>query len=202
MLGPGQAIRDLKHQFDELAAEFALTFIVGEIVAAILAAPTAGGSEAAGQAAEAAEAGGVTARAVALVRQFIAAVVTRMRAIGTAMKDLARVLPKAVRQAAGLSEEGRLAADPKIRQEAYDYATTEAKLTHVIDPEKHKFGWLVESAGGRTQAMRRIIDSLLEGSDLPESGYFQVERIIDGQQVTIRGAVVNGVPKISTAFVP
>ncbi|GAA4624369.1 hypothetical protein GCM10023196_024230 [Actinoallomurus vinaceus] len=99
-----QAIRDLKHQFVELAAEFALTFVIGEIISAILAAPTLGGSEAAGQAAEAAEAGGITARATALLRQFIAAVVARMKAVGTALKDLARVLPKAEREASGLAK--------------------------------------------------------------------------------------------------
>ncbi|GAB3987477.1 hypothetical protein GCM10029978_106450 [Actinoallomurus acanthiterrae] len=105
-----QAIRDLKHQFEELAAEFALTFVIGQVLAAIFAAPTAGGSEAAGQAAEAAEAGGITARATALLRQFIAAVVARMKTVGTALKDLARVLPKAEREASGLgkaAEEGR-----------------------------------------------------------------------------------------------
>ena len=197
-----QAIRELKHQFEELAAEFALTFIIGEIIAAILAAPTAGGSEAAGQAAEAAEAGGITARAMALLRQFIAAVMTRMKSIGTALKDLARVLPKAARESAGLPEEGGFAVNPKIRQEAYDYATREAKLAHVVDPEKHKLGWLVEATGGRTQAMKKLIDSLFSGDGLPDSGPFEVIRIIDGQEVTIRGAVVNGVPKIGTAFMP
>jgi hypothetical protein len=99
-----QAIRDLKHQFDELAAEFALTFIIGQVLAAFLAAPTAGGSEAAGQAAEAAEAAGITARAMALLRQFIGAVVVRMKTVGSALGDLARVLPTAQREAAGLAK--------------------------------------------------------------------------------------------------
>ena len=105
-----QAIRDLAHQFEELAAEFALTFAIGEIISAILAAPTLGGSEAAGQAAEAAEAGGITARAMALLRQFIAAVVARMKTVTTALKELAGVLPKAEREASGLTkavEKGR-----------------------------------------------------------------------------------------------
>lgn len=99
-----QAIRDLKHQFDELAAEFALTFIIGQLLAAFLAPPTAGGSEAAGQVAEAAEEAGITVRAMALLRQFIAAALARMKTVGTALKDLARALPKAEREAAGLSD--------------------------------------------------------------------------------------------------
>jgi hypothetical protein len=62
-----------------------------------LAAPTAGGSEVAGQAAEAAAEGGITARAMALLREFIAAVVARMKAVETTLKDLAEVLPKSER---------------------------------------------------------------------------------------------------------
>lgn len=99
-----QAIRDLKHQFDQLAFEFALTFIIGELVAAVMAAPTAGGSEVAEQTAQAAEAGGITARAMALLRQFISAVLGRMKTVATALKDLARVVPKTEREAADLSE--------------------------------------------------------------------------------------------------
>jgi hypothetical protein len=104
-----QAIRELKYRFEELAFEFALTFVIGQAIAAILAAPSLGGSEAAGQAAEAAEAGGITARAMALLREFVAAALTRMKTVGTALKDLARVLPKAEREAAGLSRGERFA---------------------------------------------------------------------------------------------
>lgn len=95
-----QSIRDLKYQFEELAFEFALTFIIGQIASAVLAPPTAGGSEAAGQTAEAAAEAGITDRAMALLRQFIAATATRMKTVGAAVKDLARVLPGARRAAA------------------------------------------------------------------------------------------------------
>ncbi|GAA1332434.1 hypothetical protein GCM10009660_06910 [Catellatospora bangladeshensis] len=50
--------------------------------------------------------------------------------------------------------------------------------------------------------MRRIVDSLGDVSDLPAAGRFEVGRVIDGENVTIRGAVVNGVPGIDTAFNP
>ncbi|HEY2579049.1 MAG TPA: hypothetical protein VGI74_22300 [Streptosporangiaceae bacterium] len=86
--------------------------------------------------------------------------------------------------------------------QAYDYANTEAKLSHIIDPAKHGFADLVASAGGRSEAMRLIIDSLGGGQDLPAAGPFAVTRIINGVQVVIRGAMVDGIPKIGTAFIP
>ncbi|WP_139238228.1 hypothetical protein [Streptomyces aidingensis] len=57
-------------------------------------------------------------------------------------------------------------------------------------------------AGRREQAMRRIVDSLGDVSDLPAAGRFEVSRVIDGENVTIRGVVVNGIPRIGTAFNP
>ncbi|MFT2016417.1 polymorphic toxin-type HINT domain-containing protein [Streptomyces sp. 796.1] len=91
---------------------------------------------------------------------------------------------------------------PEILDETYKSASTPAKLEHVIDPEKHGFADLVARSGGREQAMRRIVDSLGDASDLPAGGRFEVGRVIDGENVTIRGAVVNGVPRIGTAFNP
>lgn len=87
-------------------------------------------------------------------------------------------------------------------QQATDYATSESKLAHIIDPDKHGFGDVVQAAGGRTEAMQAIVDSLNDGSDLPTSGVFEVSRTIYGESVTIRGAVVDGVPRIGTAFIP
>lgn len=86
-------------------------------------------------------------------------------------------------------------------QEAYEYANTEAKLTHIIDPAKHGFADLVEATGGRSQAMKLIVDSLGAGQDLPASGPFVATRMVNGAEVTIRGAMVNGIPKIGTAFI-
>ena len=87
-------------------------------------------------------------------------------------------------------------------QQAQDYASSASKIEHVIDPAKHNFGDLVEAAGGRSEAMQQIVAGLSDGAGLPESGPFEVTRTIQGEAVTIRGAVVNGVPKIGTAFIP
>jgi hypothetical protein len=50
--------------------------------------------------------------------------------------------------------------------------------------------------------LRSILDSLEGATDLPERGVYEVSRVVDGQAVTIRGAVVNGVPRLGTAFNP
>ncbi len=87
-------------------------------------------------------------------------------------------------------------------QQAQDYASSAQKMEHVLDPGKHNFGDLIQAAGGRSEAMQQIVGSLSDGAGLPESGPFEVTRTIQGEVVTIRGAVVNGVPKIGTAFIP
>ncbi|WP_229816322.1 RHS repeat-associated core domain-containing protein [Streptomyces lucensis] len=93
----------------------------------------------------------------------------------------------------------------KCTQEALDKAfemdNTPRKLEHVIDPPKHGFERIVENSGGRAEAFRRIVNSLGDGDDLPEAGGFVVDRTIDGETVTIRGAMVNGVPRVGTAFI-
>jgi hypothetical protein len=75
-------------------------------------------------------------------------------------------------------------------------------MSHVLDPAKHGLGDLVDEAGGRPEAMRVIVNSLQGGDGLPANGPFEVTRTINGQEITIRGAIVNGVPKIGTAFDP
>ncbi|MFC6014101.1 hypothetical protein [Nocardia lasii] len=85
---------------------------------------------------------------------------------------------------------------------AYDAALTEKVMHHVLDPEKHGFGDLIEESGSREGAMRRIVDSLDDKDDLPDAGQYEVGRVINGESVTIRGAVIDGVPRISTAFIP
>ena len=86
--------------------------------------------------------------------------------------------------------------------DAFNAANTPEKLGHIIDPAKHGFDDIVEQAGGRSEAMREITDSLRCSCGLPTTGRFEVQRVIYGETVTIRGAIVNGVPRIGTAFVP
>lgn len=87
-----------------------------------------------------------------------------------------------------------------VLDEAFRLANTPDKLTHVIDPPKHGFQNLVTAAGGRSEAMGAIVGSLRPGG-LPATGRFEVQRVVYGETVTIRGAIVNGIPRIGTAFV-
>ncbi|WP_405692724.1 Hint domain-containing protein [Streptomyces sp. NBC_01185] len=87
-------------------------------------------------------------------------------------------------------------------EEAWPTWNTPANLEHVIDPAKHGFGDLVAKAGGREQALRAIMNSLKGAKDLPAAGRYEVSRVIEGETVTIRGAIVNGVPRLGTAFIP
>ena len=74
------------------------------------------------------------------------------------------------------------------------------KLSHVFDP-KHNFGPLVETHGSEAGAMEQIVRSL-DGAGLPSSGIFGVTTQVGGQSVVVRGAVVDGVARIGTAFTP
>ena len=67
---------------------------------------------------------------------------------------------------------------------------------------KHNLDNFVSSSGGEDAAMDKIIDSV---QGVPDGIYGKTNplvRTIDGQTITIRGAVINGVFKISTAFIP
>jgi hypothetical protein len=61
---------------------------------------------------------------------------------------------------------------------------------------------LLSKAGSEANIIRRLYLSLGQAGSLPASGVF--EKVVDiyGYNVTIRGAVVNGVPRIATAFIP
>jgi hypothetical protein len=85
---------------------------------------------------------------------------------------------------------------------AYNSASTENRMVHILDRPEHGLQDLVNAAGGRPEAMRVIVNSLQDGDGLPANGVFELTRTINGQQITIRGAMLNGVPKIGTAFDP
>ena len=193
-----------------------LTTIIG-VAATIF---TGGGSDAAAGAADEAEVaavvGDVAAETSASVEADVGAVIADdLVATVEAAADDAPAVQTAEAETVGVeggvqdslekalaSAEGENPLTSEQLQQAYDYANTESKLAHIIDPAKHGFADLVQTAGGRSEAMKLIVDSLGAGQDLPASGPFAVTRIIDGSEVVIRGAMVNGIPKIGTAFIP
>ncbi|GAA3204007.1 hypothetical protein ACFO1B_42640 [Dactylosporangium siamense] len=68
--------------------------------------------------------------------------------------------------------------------EAFNLANTPDNLGHAIDPAKHGLEDIVQAAGGRSEAMRDI----------------EVQRVIYDQTITIRGEMVDGVPRTGTAL--
>ncbi|MET9557351.1 polymorphic toxin-type HINT domain-containing protein [Streptomyces sp. NPDC006645] len=94
----------------------------------------------------------------------------------------------------------------KQLDEAYEANNTEKVLDHVFNKEDHGFQDLVRNSGGREGAMKKIVDSLGDGPMTQKPGgrpgEFELDRVIDGETVTIRGRMVNGVVRISTAFIP
>jgi hypothetical protein len=80
-----------------------------------------------------------------------------------------------------------------------DDALRPDKLDHIFDP-KHNFQPLVQQFGSREAALEQIVRSI--GGPLPKAGRFEIAQSIGGQPVIIRGAVVDGIPRIGTAFTP
>ncbi len=86
-------------------------------------------------------------------------------------------------------------------ESAWKTWNTEENLVHVIDVAKHGFSDIIAKAGGREQALRLVMDSLHGATDLPPGGFYEVTRVIEGEVVTIRGVVIDGVPRLGTAFI-
>lgn len=97
--------------------------------------------------------------------------------------------------ASGVGAETASTAD----QAAYDYATQADKLDHIF-AAKHNFDPLVQQFGSREAVVQQMLNGL-KGLT-PATGTFEQTIQIGGQQVVVRGAVVNGVVKIGTAFTP
>jgi hypothetical protein len=84
-------------------------------------------------------------------------------------------------------------------QAALDHATAASKLDHVF-AAKHNFDPLVEQFGSREAVVREFLNGLRGLT--PASGTLEQQLVVGGQTVIVRGAVLNGVVKIGTAFTP
>ena len=91
------------------------------------------------------------------------------------------------------------AAASGAADEALGYATRAEKLDHIF-VDKHNLWSLVQKFGSREAVVKQMLSSV-EGLT-PASGTFEETVIIGGQTVVVRGAVVNGVTKLGTAFTP
>ena len=84
-------------------------------------------------------------------------------------------------------------------QAAYEYATQMDKLDHIF-AAKHGLDSLLRVFGSREAAIQEILNGL-EGLT-PATGVFEVPITVGGQNVVVRGAVLNGIVKLGTAFTP
>lgn len=82
---------------------------------------------------------------------------------------------------------------------AYDYATSASKLDHIF-AAKHGFDPLIEQFGSREAVVQEMLNGVRGLT--PASGIFAETVTIGGQEVVVRGAVVDGVVKLGTAFTP
>lgn len=83
--------------------------------------------------------------------------------------------------------------------DALAYATRAEKLDHVF-VARHNLDPLVHQLGSREAVVQQMLNSV-KGLT-PASGTFEIPVTIGGQTVVVRGAVVDGVTKIGTAFTP
>jgi hypothetical protein len=75
------------------------------------------------------------------------------------------------------------------------------KLNHSFGKASHGLDGLVEQLGGR-QAAYEALQNATAAATRGTAGPFQVTVQVGGENVVVRGAVVNGIVKIGTAFKP
>jgi hypothetical protein len=80
-----------------------------------------------------------------------------------------------------------------------EYNIRPERLDHTF-ADKHKLDGVVQKAGSREEAVRQMLERL-GGMNLPNGKFIEVVTV-QGEQVTVRGFIDNGVIKIGTAFIP
>lgn len=89
----------------------------------------------------------------------------------------------------------------EVRQGIASTFANANNFSHIM-ASKHGLDVLLPKAGSEANVIRRLYLSLGQTGSLPASGVFVKVVNIYGYDVTIRGAVVNGIPRIGTAFIP
>jgi hypothetical protein len=121
------------------------------------------------------------------------------QSIPTALTNLASTIP-AGRVASTLN----LATDVGLTEIRRGIASTLANpnsMSHIF-ASKHNLNILISKAGSEANIIRRLYLSLGQSGSLPLSGTFEVSLNVYDQNVIVRGAMINGVPRIGTAFIP
>ena len=78
----------------------------------------------------------------------------------------------------------------------------ENDVRHIFENTTHNLGPLVNRLGGRENTIRAVLNAA--NGRLPANGgiFTNLPINVGGQTVILRGRVVNGVPRISTMFIP
>jgi RHS repeat-associated protein len=100
-----------------------------------------------------------------------------------------------------VSSEAKVAA--KALDEARRLAADANKLHHIFGKAEHKLGDVVAHFGSPEKAFEAIksaTDASVKADQL--TGIFETAVQVGGANVTVRGAVVDGVVKIGTAYIP
>lgn len=72
------------------------------------------------------------------------------------------------------------------------------KLRHIFGKPQHNLGPLTKELGGQEALIREAVLAVPRGT----TGAFEVTTRLGRYDLTVRGRVVNGVPRIGTVFVP
>ena len=88
-----------------------------------------------------------------------------------------------------------------IRQGIAKTLANPNSISHIL-ASKHNLNLLLSKAGSEANIIRRLYLSLGQSGALPAAGKFEINVAIYGNNVTVRGAVVDGIPRIGTAFIP
>lgn len=76
------------------------------------------------------------------------------------------------------------------------------KINHIFNQARHNLASLVTRLGGQENTVRSVLNTLNSAGNLPVSGLFERTISIGGTNVTVRGIVQEGFPKIATMFIP
>jgi hypothetical protein len=205
-----QAIDDAHSKILHEMAVLGGTIVVTEVVAAVLIPFTAGASEAVSKVVDVARLTATGARIASIIREFrIAAELSALPTVSAAgaaartVSELAALLSARVRIFLG-EVTGKTAAELEAKVDhELSKALADGTLEYVFrNAAGHDFTRILESYGGDKVAVLRQILVQLQ-TKTPVAGVFnQIPVTIAGETVLVNGAVVNGVIRIGSAWLP
>ena len=76
------------------------------------------------------------------------------------------------------------------------------KMRHIFGQSKHNFAPLASKLGGNEKVVQKALQTLGKSGKLPSTGAFIETVHIEGFNITIRGFMQDGIPRIGTMFIP